>query len=123
MDPSCLLSAVQTSGGVIVWGIFSWYTLDPLVPTEHHLNTTYLINVADHVHPFMTTFLIATSSRITHYVTKIISSRSSFINITAVLKWPQPSPDLEQSTCGIWSEGRFTSWMCSQQICSNRVML
>ncbi len=42
-------------GGVIVWGIFSWHTLSPLVPIEHHLNATaYLSNVADHVHPFMT---------------------------------------------------------------------
>ncbi len=37
-------------------GIFSWHTLGPLVPIEHHLNTTvYLSIVADHVHLFMTT--------------------------------------------------------------------
>ncbi len=43
-------------GGVIVWGIFSWHTLGPLVPIENNLNTTaYLSIVADHVHPFMTT--------------------------------------------------------------------
>ncbi len=48
---------VQAAGGaVMVWGIFSWHTLGPLVPIEHRLNaTTYLIIVADHVHPFMTT--------------------------------------------------------------------
>jgi len=34
--------------GVMVWGIFSWHTLGPLVPTEHRLNTTaYLIIIAD----------------------------------------------------------------------------
>ncbi len=35
MDPS----AVQAGGGggVMVWGIFSWHTLDPLVTTEHRL--------------------------------------------------------------------------------------
>ncbi len=54
MDPSCLVSTVQ--GGVMVWGIFSCHTLGPLVPIEHHLNTTvYLSIVADHVHLFMTT--------------------------------------------------------------------
>ncbi len=59
MDSSCLVSTVQAGdggGGVMVWGIFSWHTLDPLVPIDHRLNTTvYLSIVADHVHPFMTT--------------------------------------------------------------------
>ncbi len=57
MDPSCLVSTVQAGdGGVMVWGIFSCHTLGPLVPIEHHLNTTvYLSIVVDHVHPFMTT--------------------------------------------------------------------
>ncbi len=33
MDPSCLVSTVQAAGGgVMVWGIFSWHTLGPLVP-------------------------------------------------------------------------------------------
>ncbi len=54
--PSCLVSKVQTGGGVMVWGIFSWHTLGTLVPIEHCLNATaYLSIVADHVHPFMTT--------------------------------------------------------------------
>ncbi len=54
---SCLVSAVQAAGGgVMVWGIFSWHTLGPLVLIEHRLNATaYLSIVADHVHPFMTT--------------------------------------------------------------------
>ncbi len=55
MDPSWLVSTVQAgAGGVMVWGIFSWHALDPLVPIEHRLNA-YLSIVADHVHPFMTT--------------------------------------------------------------------
>ncbi len=54
MDPSCLVSTVQAGGGgVMVWRIFSWHTLAPLVPIEHHLNVTaFLSIVADHVHPF-----------------------------------------------------------------------
>ncbi len=49
MDPCCLVSMVQAGGGgVMVWGIFSWDTLGPLVPIEHHLNATaYLSIVAD----------------------------------------------------------------------------
>ncbi len=66
--------------GVMVWGIFSWHTLGPLVPIEHRLNATaYLSIVADHVHPFMTTVYPssdATSSRIMHHVTKLKSSQT-----------------------------------------------
>uniref|UniRef100_A0AAY5K6U7 Uncharacterized protein n=1 Tax=Esox lucius TaxID=8010 RepID=A0AAY5K6U7_ESOLU len=33
MDPSCLVTTVQAGGGgVMVWGMFSWHTLGPLVP-------------------------------------------------------------------------------------------
>uniref|UniRef100_A0A9J8C660 Transposable element Tc1 transposase n=1 Tax=Cyprinus carpio carpio TaxID=630221 RepID=A0A9J8C660_CYPCA len=79
MDPTFLVSMVQAGGGgVMVWGIFSWHTLGPLVPIEHRLNATaYLSIVADHVLPFMTTvdhLLMATSSRIMHHVTKLKSS-------------------------------------------------
>ncbi len=86
MDPSCLVSMVQAGGGVMVWAIFSWHTLGPLVPIEHCLNATaYLSIVADHVHPFMTTvyhLLMATSSRIMLHVTKLKSSQTGFLNMT-----------------------------------------
>ncbi len=64
MDPSCLVSTVQVAGGgVMVWGIFSWHTLGPLVPIELCLYATaYLSIVADHVHPFMTIWPIQTSA-------------------------------------------------------------
>ncbi len=57
----CLVSTFQAGGGgVMVWGIFSWQTLGPLVPIEHCLNATvYLSIVADHVHPFMTTVFLS----------------------------------------------------------------
>jgi len=38
MDPSCLVTTVQAGGGVMVWGMFSWDTLGPLVPIVHCLN-------------------------------------------------------------------------------------
>ncbi len=83
MDASCLVSMVQAGGGVMVWGIFSWHTLVPLVSIEHRLNATvYLSIVADHVHPFMTTSSDATSSRIMHHVTQLKSSQTVFLNIT-----------------------------------------
>ncbi len=87
MDPSCLVSTIQAAGGgVMVWGIFSWHTLGPLVPIEHRLYATaYLSIVADHVHPFMTTVYPssdATSSRIMHHVRKLKSSQTGFLNMT-----------------------------------------
>ncbi len=87
MDPSCLVSMVQAGGGgVMVWGIFSWHSLGPLVPIEHRLNVTgYLSIVADHVHPFMTTVYPssdATFCRIVHHVTKLKSSQTGFLNMT-----------------------------------------
>ncbi len=79
-------STIQAGGGVMVWRIFSWHTLGPLVPTEHRLNApAYLSIVTDHVHPFMTTvyhLLMATSSRIMHHVTKLKSSQTGFLNMT-----------------------------------------
>ncbi len=86
MDPSCVVSTVQAAGGgVMVWGIFSWHTLGPLVPIEHRLNSTdYLSIVADHVLPFMTTVYPssdATSSRIMQHVTKLKSSQTGFLNV------------------------------------------
>ncbi len=62
---------------VVVWGIFSWHTLGPLVPTEHRLNATvYLSIVGDHAHPFMTTvyhLLMATYIPLQTYSAQIIS--------------------------------------------------
>ena len=52
MDTTCLVSTVQAgSGGVVVWGMFSWHTLDLLIPINLRLNATaYLSLVTDHLH-------------------------------------------------------------------------
>ncbi len=76
---------VNAAGGVVmVWGIFSWHTLGPLVPIEHHLNATaYLSIVADHVHPFMTTMYPSSDDYFQQdNVTKLKSSRTGFLNMT-----------------------------------------
>jgi len=53
MYPSCLVTTVQAGGGGVIV-MFSWHTLDPLVPIGHRLNASaYLSFVSDHVHPFM----------------------------------------------------------------------
>ncbi len=98
MDPSCLVSTVQAgAGGVVVWGIFSWHTLGPLVPIEHCLNATaYLSIVADHVHPFMTAVYPSSDGYFQQdnapcHKTQIILEHD---NELTFLKWPPQSPDL-----------------------------
>ncbi len=102
MDPSCLVSMVQAGGGgVMVWGIFSWHTLDPLVPIEHRLNTTaYPSIVADHVHSFMTTVYQSSDGYFQQdntpcHKAQIISDWFlEHDNEFTLLKWPPQSPDL-----------------------------
>ncbi len=102
MDPSCLVSTVQAGGGgVMVWGIFSWHTLGPLVPIEHRLNATvYLSIIADHVHPFMTTVYTSSDEYFQQdnapcHKAQIISDWFlEHDNEFTLLKWPPQSPDL-----------------------------
>ncbi len=100
MDPSCLVSTVQAGGGVMVWGIFSWHTLGPLVPINYNLNATaYLSIVADHVHPFMTTvyhlLMYFQQDNAPCHKAQIISDRFlEHDNEFTLLKWPPQSPDL-----------------------------
>ncbi len=63
-----------------------------------------------------THLLMATSSRIMHHVTKLKSSQTGFLNMTM-------SSLYKNGTFGMWWNGRFASWMCSRQICSNCVIL
>ncbi len=81
----------------MVWGIFSWHTLGPLVPIEHRLNTTaYLSIVADHFHPFMTAVYPSSDDYFQqdnapcHKTQIILKQYDEF----TFLKWPSQSPDL-----------------------------
>ncbi len=102
MDPSCLVSKVQAAaGGVMVWGIFSWQTLGPLVPIEHRLNATaYLSIVADHLHHFMITVYPSSDGYFQQdnapcHKAQIISDWFlEHDNEFTLLKWPPQSPDL-----------------------------
>ncbi len=85
----------------MVWVIFSWLTLGPLVPIEHRLNATaYLIIVADHFHPFMTTVNLSSDGYFQQYnapchKAQIISDWFlKHDNEFTLLKWLSQSPDL-----------------------------
>ncbi len=131
MDPSCLVSTVQAGGGgVMVWGIFYWHTLCPLVPIEHHLNATaYLSTVSDHVHPFMTTVYSSSDDYFQKdnapcHKAQIISDWFlEHDNEFTLLKWPPESPDLNpiEHLCDVVE--REICIMDVQQICSNCVTL
>ncbi len=66
----------------MVWRIFSWHTLGPLVSIEHCLNTSaYLSIFDDHVHPIMTTVYPSSDGYFqqdTFDVTKLKSSQTGF---------------------------------------------
>ncbi len=101
MDSSGLVSTVRVGdGGVMVWGVFSWHTLGPLVPIKHCLNTTvYLSIVADHVHPFMTTvyhlLMYFQQDNAPCHKAQIISDWFlEHDNEFTLLKWPPQSSDL-----------------------------
>ncbi len=88
-------------GGVMVWGIFFWHTLGPLIPIEHCLNATaYLSIVADHVHPFMTTVYPSSDGYFQQdnapcHKAQIISDWFlEHENEFTLLKWPPQSPEL-----------------------------
>ncbi len=90
-------------GGVLVWGIFSWHTVGPLVPIEHHLKATataYLSIVADHVHPLMTTVYPSSDGYFQqdnapcHKAQTISDWFLEHNNEFPLLKWPPQSPDL-----------------------------
>jgi len=85
----------------MVWGMFTWHTLGPLVPIGHCLNpTAYLSIVSDHVHSFMATIYPSSDSYFKQnnepcHKTRIISNW--FVdhdNEFTVLKWPPHSPNL-----------------------------
>ncbi len=128
MDPSCLVSMVQAAGGgLMVWGIFSWHTLGPLVPIEYCLNATaYLRIVAEHVHPFMTTVCPSSDGYFQQdnapcHKAQIISDWfPEHNNEFTLLNWPPQSPDLN-SIEHLWDV--VEREIRIMQICSNCVTL
>lgn len=54
MDSSCHIGAFQArAGGVAVWGVFTWDSLESLVPKETSVIGSSYVNIrSDYLHPF-----------------------------------------------------------------------
>jgi len=130
MDPSCLVPTVQGGGGgVMVWGMFSWHTLGPLVPIGHRLNATaYLSIVANHVRHFMATMYPSSDGYFQqdnaqcHKVQIISNWLLENDNEFTVLKWP-PVTRSQPNRASLGWNGSFMPWMCIPQISINCKML
>ncbi len=83
---------------VMVWEIFSWYTLGLLVPIEHHLNeTVYQSIVADHPFRYYSTSsdgYFQQDNAPCHKAQIISDWFLEHDNEFTLLKWPPQSPDL-----------------------------
>ncbi|GBN95391.1 hypothetical protein AVEN_241689-1 [Araneus ventricosus] len=85
----------------MVWGMFSWHALGPLIPVEGTLNScAYLSIVADQVHPYMATVYPENDGAFqqdnaTCHVSKIVRAWfEEHDEEFQLLPWPPNSPDL-----------------------------
>ena len=102
MHPSCRVSTLQAGGsGVMVWGVFSWHTLGPLIEVEQHFNATgYLNIIANQVHPFMAA-MYPTANRFLqqdnapcHKARLVQEWFHKHDSEFSLQQWPAQSPDL-----------------------------
>lgn len=76
-----------------------------------------LLTISISLWPQRTHLLMATSSRMTHHVTKLKSSQTGFLSMTACSLYSSglhsDQISVQWSTIGMWWNRRFASWMCS----------
>ena len=123
MDLTCLVSTVQ-AGSIMVWGMFSWYTLGLLIPTHHWLNATaYLSIVADHVHPFMATMYPSSNGYFQH--DNALCHRAKVKLVSWTWEWVQcssvafPVTRFESNRPALGCGRTGETWMRHWQICRN----
>ncbi|XP_076359073.1 uncharacterized protein LOC143251715 [Tachypleus tridentatus] len=120
MDPSCLVLTVEVGGGIMVWEMFSWDTLGPLTPVEHHSNATaslaLLLTMCIPLWPQSSNFSVVTSKRIILHVAKHASFHAGSTNMTVTSVYSNglldPHISIQQSTFGM-------RWNGSRRHCQN----
>lgn len=110
MDPSCLLSAVQPSGGVM------GYTLGTLAPSEHYLNPTAYLCIHSPFKPFNTTVYPSADG---YFHQENMPCHKAHLELDS--KFVHHSG--LQSIIGMWRNRTFPCQMSSWQFCSSCVML
>ncbi len=132
MDPSCLVSMVQAGGdGVMVWGDIFLAHFGPLSTNwasfKRHSLPEYCCwpcpSLYDYSVPIFWWYFQQDNAPC--HKAQIISDwfleHDNWVHFTQMASTVTRSQS--KSTFGMWWNGRFASWMCSRQICSNCVML
>ena len=84
----------------MVWIVFSWHTLGPLLKVEPSFNATgYLNIIANQVHLFMATVSVCKqifAFKMMSHASRLVLSWNGSTNMTvfSLLQWPAKSPDL-----------------------------
>ncbi len=106
----------------MVWRIFSWYTLGPLVPIEHCLNTQTTRVLLLTIHPFMTTVYPSSDGyfqqdnapchKSSNHV-RLVSWHDNEFTLLIMASTVTRSQS-NKAPFGMWWNWRFSSWMCSR---------
>nr|KAF6300630.1 hypothetical protein mMyoMyo1_009100 [Myotis myotis] len=132
MHPTCMSTTLQAGGGsFMVWGMFSWHDLGPLICVEQHLNSTiYLSIIADQVHPIM---LMADPNgdgffqQDNAHAMVLILCRSGFKNMREALPClggpHNHQISIQLSICGTKIKESSGSWFHDHQISQNWTVL